>query len=224
MEVYGSIWFLFSALQIILIDLVLSGDNAVIIAMAARNLDRRSRKKAFLLGATGAIMLRIFFTSMAAVTLIKVPMLQLFGGVALLWIAVKLLTENGEGRVIEPQKRLISAVKTIILADLIMSLDNVLAVGGASHGSLVLLIAGLLFSMTILMVGSQMLASLMARSEFITSIGAGVIAWVAGDMIGSEKHLKMLLTAHTSFFISAVAILIVFFAAGLIQSRFRNSA
>lgn len=223
MEIYGSMWFLFSALQIILIDLVLSGDNAVIIAMATRNLDRRSRKKAFLLGALGAILLRIFFTSMAAFTLIKVPLLQLIGGVALLWIAVKLLTENGENRVIEPQKRLISAVKTIILADLIMSLDNVLAVGGASHGSLVLLIAGLLFSMTILMVGSQMLASLMARSEFITSIGAGVIAWVAGDMIGSEKHLKMLLTSHTSFFISAVAILIVFFAAELIQSRSRNS-
>lgn len=221
MEIYGSSWFLLSALQIILIDLVLSGDNAVIIAMATRNLDRRSRKKAFLMGALGAIVLRVFFTSMAAVTLFKVPLLQVFGGIVLLWIAVKLLTENGEGRVIEPQKRLIGAVRTIILADLVMSLDNVLAVGGASHGSLFLLIAGLLFSMTILMVGSQVLASIMARSEFITSIGAGVIAWVAGDMIGSERHLRLFLSSHASLIISALAILIVFLAAEVIQSRYR---
>ncbi|MFZ5632188.1 MAG: TerC family protein [Bacillota bacterium] len=221
MEAYSNISFFFSILQIIFIDLVLSGDNAVIIAMATRNLDPRSRKKAFVLGAAGAILLRLFFASLAAVTLIKVPLMQLIGGVILLWIAVKLLTENSEARVIEPQKRLISAVKTIILADLIMSLDNVLAVGGASHGSVVLLVAGLLFSMTLLMVGSQLLASLMSRSKLITDLGAGIIAWVAGDMIGSEKCLKLFLTAHAPLFISAFAIMAVFFAAEMIQSRCR---
>lgn len=221
MEANASLWFLFSALQIIFIDLVLSGDNAIIIAMATRNLDQRNRKKAYVIGAAGAILLRIFFTSVAAVTLIKVPLLQIFGGVALLWIAVKLLIEGSEGRVIEPQRRLLSAIKTIILADLIMSLDNVLAVGGASHGSMALLFTGLIFSMTLLMIGSQMLASLMSRSEYITSVGAGIIAWIAGDMISREKFVKIFFSSHSSFFIPAFAILIVFFMAGIIQSRYR---
>ncbi|MCL6479682.1 MAG: TerC family protein [Peptococcaceae bacterium] len=220
MEAYGNISF-FSVLQIIFIDLVLSGDNAVIIAMATRNLHPRSRKKAFVLGASGAILLRIFFAGVTAITLIKVPLMQLIGGVILLWIAVKLLTENSETRVVEPQKRLISAVKTIILADLIMSLDNVLAVGGASHGSLILLVAGLLFSMTLLMVGSQLLASMMSESKLVTDLGAGIIAWVAGDMIGSEKCLKLFLSAHTSLFISVLAVMTVFFTAEMIQSRCR---
>lgn len=221
MEGYGNIWFLVSALEIIFIDLVLSGDNAIIIAMATRNLDQRNRQKAFILGASGAILLRIFFTSIASVILVRVPLLQPIGGVVLLWIAVKLLTENGEGRDIPPQKRLVSAVKTIILADLIMSLDNVLAVGGAAHGSMVLLVAGLLFSMTLLMVGSQVLSVLMSKSPFVTNIGAGIIAWVAGDMIGSEKMLKMFFSSHTSFFIPAFTIMAVFLMAEVIQSRCR---
>lgn len=214
--------FLISAMEIILIDLVLSGDNAIIIAMATRHLDPQRRKKAFVLGAIGAILLRIFFAGIASVSLMKVPLLKFFGGVVLLWIAVKLLTDDGQGQAIEPQRRLISAIKTIILADLIMSFDNVLAVGAASHGNLILLVAGLMFSMTLLMAGSQVLASLMSRFEFVTNLGAGIIAWVAGDMICSVKSVKLFLTSHVSFFIPAVSILFVFFTAELIQSRFRG--
>jgi YjbE family integral membrane protein len=215
----GSIWLTVSALEIILIDLVLSGDNAIIIAMATRNLDRKNRKKAFILGAMGAILLRVFFASIASLSIMKFSLLEFFGGLVLLWIAVRLLTDDGRGPAIKPQQRLVSAVKTIILADLIMSLDNVLAVGGAAHGNLVLLVSGLLFSMTILMLGSQVLASLMSRFEFVTSVGAGVIAWVAGDMICSVENVKNFFSSHASFFIPTISIIFVFFTAELIQSR-----
>ncbi|MFZ5646189.1 MAG: TerC family protein [Bacillota bacterium] len=218
---HGNISFWIAALEIILIDLVMSGDNALIIAMATRNLDKQNRKKAFLLGALGAIALRILFTSLIAVTLIRVPFLQFAGGVVLIWIAIKLLTESDEERRIEPQKHLLKAVKTIILADLVMSMDNVLAVGGASHGSLVLLIAGLLFSMTLLMVGSQLLASAMSKFYFVTYVGAGIIAWVAGDMISGEKYLKPLLPAHGSLYIAMFAVMTVFVTAEVIQYRRR---
>lgn len=221
MEIHGGLSFWIAALEIIFIDLVMSGDNALIIAMATRNLDPKNRKKAFLLGATGAIALRIFFASVVAVSLIRLPFLQFAGGLVLLYIAIKLLTESDGDMQIEPQKHLLKAVKTIVLADLVMSMDNVLAVGGASQGSVVLLIAGLLFSMTLLMAGSQLLASAMSKSDMITYMGAGVIAWVAGDMISSEKYLKPLLPSHESLYIAMFAVMTVFVTAELIQHRRR---
>ncbi len=215
--------FLISAVEIILIDLVLSGDNAIVIAMATRHLEPDRRKLAFILGASGAIFLRVLFASIASFSIMKVPMLSFFGGLVLLWIAVKLLTEDGQGQAIEPQKRLRSAIKTIILADVIMSLDNVLAVGAAAHGHIGLLIAGLVLSMTFLMLGSKALASLMARFEFVTSIGAAIIAWVAGDMICSGSRVQDFFSSHANFFIPAMAIILVFFIAERHNSKINKS-
>lgn len=211
--------FMLSAAQIILIDLVLSGDNAVVIGMATARLDPANRRKAVIFGSLGAIVLRVFFTGLAAVSLVKVPLLQFLGGLALIWIAVKLLVENNEQKEIEPQKNLFRAIKTIIAADVIMSLDNVLAVGGASHGDLTLLIFGLLFSMPLLMIGSQVVAALIARFRWLSFLGAGVLAWVAGDMIGGEKLLKGFLPGYASTMISISAIIIVLALAKIIHVR-----
>lgn len=211
--------FALAAAQIVLIDLVLSGDNAVVIGMATARLEPANRRKAVILGSLGAILLRVVFTGLAAVSLVKVPLLQLLGGVALIWIAVKLLAENNDQREIEPQKNLYRAIKTIVAADVIMSLDNVLAVGGASHGNVTLLIFGLLFSMPLLMVGSQVVAALIARFQWLSFLGAGVLAWVAGDMIGGEKLIKGLLPAYASPVISISAVIIVLALAKIIHSR-----
>lgn len=210
--------FALSALQIVLIDLILSGDNAIIIGMATRRLDLASRKKAVVLGALGAILLRILFTGVASLSLVKVPLLQFAGGLALIWIALKLLTDNTDHPV-EPQKSLITAVKTIILADLIMSLDNVLAVGGASHGNLELLIFGLLLSMPLLIAGSQLVAAVMSRFNWLTYVGAGVIAWVGGGMIYGEKLIKAVMPEYAAAVFSFLAVLFVLISAKAIQYR-----
>ncbi|MDF9409266.1 YjbE family putative metal transport protein [Pelotomaculum isophthalicicum JI] len=221
MQLFGDLTFIMSLLQIIVIDLVLSGDNAVVIGMATRNLDTRNRKRAVILGALAAILLRVFFTCIAAISLVQVPLLQLFGGLALLWIAVKLLVEDDvECTVVSPQRNLFRAVKTIVLADMIMSLDNILGVAGASHGNLFLLLLGLLFSMPLLMTGSQILAALMSRFSWITYIGGIVIAWVAGEMIYGERLIiNLLLPAYFSMFIPAFSVLAVLIMSKAIKSR-----
>lgn len=211
--------FMISAAQIILIDLVLSGDNAVVIGMATARLDPVNRRRAIILGSLGAILLRVLFTGLAAVSLVKLPLLQLGGGLALIWIAVKLLVENNDQKEIEPQKNLFRAIKTIVAADVIMSLDNVLAVGGAAHGNLALLIFGLLFSMPLLMVGSQVVASLISRCPWLSFLGAGVLAWVSGSMISHEKLLKGLLPDYASAVIQVSTVLIVLALAKIINYR-----
>jgi len=220
-ELHDNLSFVLSIMQIILIDLVLSGDNAVLIGMATRNLDARNRKRAIVLGALAAILLRVFFTCIAAISLSQVPLLQFLGGLALIWIAVKLLVENDvECAVVSSHRSLIRAVKTIVLADLIMSMDNILAVGGASHGNLSLLLFGLLFSMPLLMIGSQLLASLMSRFQWITCLGGIVIAWVAGEMIYGEKFLRYFsLPPYSSLFIPAFSVLLVLTMAKVMHSR-----
>lgn len=219
MENGFELMFALAAAQIVLIDLVLSGDNAVVIGMATTRLDPANRRKAVILGSLGAIILRVIFTGLAAVSLVKVPLLQLLGGLALIWIAVKLLVENNDQREIEPQKNLFRAIKTIVVADVIMSLDNVLAVGGASHGNLTLLIFGLLFSMPLLMVGSQVVAALISRFQWLSFLGAGVLAWVAGGMIGGEKLFKGFLPGYASTVISISTVIIVLALAKIIHSR-----
>lgn len=219
---FGDFTYIAALLQIILIDLVLSGDNAFVIGMAARNLDERNRKRAVVLGALAAIFLRVFFTCAAAVSLAQVPLLQLIGGLALIWIAVRLLAENDIGcTVVSPQKNLVRAIKTIVLADLIMSLDNILGVAGASHGNLSLLLIGLLFSMPLLMTGSQILAGLMSRFSWITYLGGIVIAWVAGEMIYGEKvlHNYFCLPAYLSIVLPVVSVLTVLITARVLESR-----
>jgi YjbE family integral membrane protein len=175
-------------LQIVLIDLVLSGDNAVVIGMAAHPLPRGQRRLAIILGGGAAIALRITLTSVAAL-LLGFPALKAVGGLLLLWIAFRLLEQEGgdgaEG--VKAASTLGGAIGTILLADFIMSLDNVLGVAAASHGDLVLLIFGLVLSMAILMVGGSIFAELIDRLWWLAYAGAVVIAWTGADMFQEDS-------------------------------------
>ena len=172
--------------SIVVIDLVLSGDNAVVIGMASRRLPSAQRKRAIVFGALGAIGLRITFTALVAF-LLGIPLLQAVGGAVLIWIAFKLLREGGEEHLIHEGANLFDAIQTIIVADVIMSLDNILAVGGAAHGNLTLLLFGLALSMPIIMFGSNLVATLMNRLPWLVYLGSAILAYTAAEMIFQDR-------------------------------------
>lgn len=170
-------------LSIVVIDLVLSGDNAVVIGMAARSLSPENRRKAIIFGGAGAIGLRILFTALATV-LLGIPGLQAIGGVLLFYIAFKLIRPHNEAEHnVKEAGTLREAIQTIVLADVVMSLDNVLAVGGAAHGDLSLLIFGLLLSIPIILFGSELVARLLGRFPGFLYIGVFVLVHAAVAMI-----------------------------------------
>ena len=170
-------------LSIIIIDLVLSGDNAVVIGMAARSLSAENRRKAIVFGGAGAIGLRILFTALATV-LLGIPYLQAIGGVLLFYIAFKLLQPQGGGHGgIKEAGSLREAIQTIILADVVMSLDNILAVAGAAHGDIRLLMFGLLLSIPIILFGSELVARLLGRFPALLYLGAFVLVHAAVAMM-----------------------------------------
>jgi YjbE family integral membrane protein len=182
----------FSALiAIIIIDLVLAGDNAIVIALAARNLPPHLRKKAVIWGTFGAIAVRTAMT-LVVVWLLRIPGLMLLGGALLVWIAYKLLAENdeGDGHQVATATTFWGAMKTIIVADAVMGLDNVLAVAGAAHGSFLLVVLGLLISIPIVIWGSQLILKWVERFPIIVYIGGGVLAWTAAKMMVSEPLAK----------------------------------
>ena len=197
---FFSIEFVSALAAIVVIDLVLAGDNAIVIALAARNLPRHLQKRAILWGAGGAVLVRSAMT-LVVVWLLKVPGLLFAGGVMLVWIAYKLLRpeepENGEPG-INGSSSLLGAIKTIVIADMVMGLDNVLAVAGAAHGSFVLVVAGLVISVPIVIWGSGMLLRFVERFPWLMYVGAGVLALTAAKMITSEPYLKDLLSAPTA--------------------------
>ncbi len=179
--------------QIILIDIVLSGDNAVVIALACRNLTPEQRKTGIFWGVAGAISLRVVLTVFAAMVM-GLPWLKLVGGLLLIWIAVKLmLPEEQEGHDIKASANLWGAVKTIIVADFVMSLDNVIAVAGAAHGSLALLLFGLAVSIPLIVWSSQLILHWMERWPVIILLGAGLLGYVAGQMIFTDPGVLGLL-------------------------------
>jgi YjbE family integral membrane protein len=176
--------------NIIIIDIVLSGDNAVVIGMASRKLPPEQRRKAIILGTAGAVGLRIVLTALATWVLL-IPYLKAIGGLVLAWIAFKLLVGEGEeSSYIKAGNTLFAAVQTIIVADFVMSLDNVLAVGGAAHGDFGLLLFGLGLSIPLLMVGSNMVAALMDRLPVLVYIGAAILGYTAGTMVMSEEAVQ----------------------------------
>jgi YjbE family integral membrane protein len=182
--------FLAALLQIMLVNIVLSGDNAVVIALAARNLPTHHQKKAILLGSGGAIVLRILLT-VVAVELLKIPFLQSLGGLLLVWIAVQLLVEEDSGEdVKEVGSDLYAAVKTILIADVVMSLDNTLAIAGVAKGNWTLLIIGLALSIPLIVVGSTVIMKMMDRYPVIVYIGAALIAWTSGEMVESDAAIQ----------------------------------
>jgi YjbE family integral membrane protein len=191
--------FWFALIQIIGINIVLSGDNAVVIALAARSLPPQQQKQAILWGSGAAVVMRIVLT-VVAVELLRLPYLKLVGAVLLLWIAVKLLMPEHEGEGAgKAVSSLASAVKTILIADLVMSLDNVIAVAAAAKGSLTLLIIGLAVSIPLVIFGSTMLLKLMERWPIIITIGAALLGWVAGEMAVTDPLIIEWVEANADY-------------------------
>ena len=174
-------------LQIVAIDIVLGGDNAVVIGLACRRLPERQRRLGILWGMAGAVGLRVVLI-LFAVTLLAVPYLKLVGAVLLLWIGIKLLLpEHDEGgHNIEAGATLAAAIKTIIVADAVMSLDNVIAIAGAAGDSKFLIVFGLLLSIPIIMLGSQLVIKLMDRFPIVIVLGGALLGWIAGGMAVSD--------------------------------------
>ena len=188
MEMFSSPWWS-ALLAIILIDLVLAGDNAIVIALAARNLPAHLQKKAIVWGAAGAIAVRSLMT-VGVVWLLKIPGLMLVGGIGLLWIAYRLLADQGEKKHDgSAASTFWGAMKTIVVADALMGIDNVLGVAGAAHGSFDLVIIGLLVSVPIVVFGSAVVLGLVERFPVIIKIGAAVLALTAAKMIVGEQLL-----------------------------------
>lgn len=188
MELFSSPWWT-ALLAIVLIDLVLAGDNAIVIALAARNLPPHLQKKAIVWGTVGAIVVRSALT-VGVVWLLKVPGLMLVGGLGLLWIAYKLLADQASKEHSGPvAATFFGAMKTIVVADALMGIDNVLGVAGAAQGSFDLVIIGLLISVPIVVFGSTLVLKLVERFPVIIKIGSAVLAFTAAKMIVSEPLL-----------------------------------
>ncbi|MGZ0052783.1 TerC family protein [Brevibacillus gelatini] len=182
-------------LAIVVIDLVLAGDNAIVIGMAARNLPAEQQKKAIILGTVGAIIIRALAT-LAVVWLLKIPGLLLVGGLILMWIALKLLVSDDGEENMKPSGSLGAAIWTIIVADTVMGLDNVIAVAGAAHGDFLLVIVGLVISVPIMVWGSTLILKIMERFPIVIYIGAAVLAYTAASMVTTEKFLAPFFTAY----------------------------
>ncbi len=188
-EMLNSPEFWIGLAKIIGVNIVLSGDNAVVIALAARSLPVHQQKKAVMWGAGAAIVMRIILT-LFAVQLLTLPWLKLVGSLLLFWIGVKLLIEEEGGEDIESSANLAAAIKTILIADLVMSLDNVIAVAAAAGGSVTLLVLGLAISIPLVIFGATLLLNLMERYPVIITIGAALIGLVAGEMLVTDIALK----------------------------------
>ena len=176
-------------LKIIGVNIILSGDNAVVIALAARSLPQRQQKAAVLWGSGAAVAMRIVLT-IFAVALLTLPWLKLVGSLLLFWIGIKLLIPEEGTEDIDASDNLISAVKTILIADLVMSIDNVIAVAAAAQGSMTLLVLGLAISIPLVIFGSTLLLHLMERWPIIITIGGGLLGFVAGEMLVTDPALK----------------------------------
>ena len=184
---------------IIWVNIILSGDNAVVIALAARSLPGRQQKLAILWGAAAAVVLRIILT-IVAVKLLEFPYLKLAGGAALLWIAVQLLIpEEGSDEEVESSSHLLGAIKTILIADLVMSTDNVIAVAAVAKDSIVLLVLGLVISIPLVIFGATILMKLMERYPIIITLGAAILGWTAGEMAVTDPAVAEWVNANTSW-------------------------
>jgi YjbE family integral membrane protein len=188
--------FLSALAAIVVIDLVLAGDNAIVIALAARSLPPALQKRAIIWGTVGAIVVRSLMT-LAVVWLLNIPGLMLAGGALLIWIAYKLLADGGQddGEHGPAATTFVGAMKTIVIADAVMGLDNVLAVAGAAQGSYVLVVLGLLISIPIVIWGSTLILKWVERYPAIVYVGAGVLAWTAAKMMTSEPLVQPWLEA-----------------------------
>jgi len=212
--------FLLGGLTIVLIDLLLAGDNALIIAMAVRLLPRRERRIASLLGAAGAVVMRVALT-FAAAQLLNVEFLKLGGGLFVLWIAVKVLLDASEPpKAAAAPDQILKAIWYVMFADLTMSVDNILAIAGASHGSIELIIFGLAVSIPFVVFSSNLLAELMNRYPVLIFLGAGILGKVAGDMMLTDPFVaRRLMVSRTLNYAVDAALAVSLVATGLILCR-----
>jgi YjbE family integral membrane protein len=176
--------------EIIILNIVLSGDNAVVIALACRGLPAQQRTKGIVLGAGVAVVLRVVFTVLIA-SLLNTPFLRIAGALLLIWIAIKLVVEDGsaEDDSIASSDKLWKAVQTVAIADIVMSLDNVLAIAAVAKDSVPLLVAGLVISIPLIVLGASLITSLLERFPILVWAGAGLLGWVAGEMLDSDPWL-----------------------------------
>jgi YjbE family integral membrane protein len=191
MEISSSLFWVTLA-QIMMINIVLSGDNAVVIAMASRALPAKQQKQAILFGSFGAIILRVILTFFA-VLLLELPFLKVVGAVLLLWIGIKMLLPENEDDDLDAHSNMWAAIKTIIVADFVMSLDNVLGVAAAAKGSVLLLIIGLAISIPLIIYGSTLILKLMNRYPVVVTVGGGILGWVAGEMLVTDPAVNPLM-------------------------------
>ncbi|MFS0871673.1 TerC family protein [Paenibacillus xylanilyticus] len=217
MELFSAVFWL-ALLKIVFIDLMLAGDNAIVIGLAARNLHPSVQKKAILYGTAGALVIRIVAT-VVVLWLLKVPWLLLVGGILLIWIAYKLLADQGEEHNdIKAGSSLWVAVRTIVIADAAMGLDNVIAVAGAAEQHLVLVIIGLLISVPIIVWGSTLFIKLINHFPWIIYVGAIVLGYTASHMITEEHRLVPFFTEHPALRI----LFIVLVVAGVVFAGYRK--
>lgn len=209
-------WFLLF-LQIMLINIVLSGDNAVVIALASKNLPVAQRKQAIWWGAFGAIALRLVLT-LVAVTVLQIAYIQAIGSVLLIWIAIKLLIDDEGEKHVKQAATLGKAVWTIILADFVMSLDNVLAIAAKAQNDPLVIILGIGLSIPIIIWGSTLVMNLLHRFPILVYLGAGILGYTAGEMfLGDDKMAEIVPIAESLHWIIPVALTIVVIAAGVIN-------
>lgn len=188
MELF-SVEFFSALLTIVFIDLILAGDNAIVIGLAARNLPKEQQKKAVIWGTVGAVGIRVIAT-LLVVQLLNVPWLNLVGGLLLVWIAYKLLVQEDAHDGITAGNTLWQSIRTIIIADAAMGIDNVIAVAGAAHGDTLLVVLGLIISVPVVVWGSTLFIKLINRYEWIVYVGSAVLAYTAAKMITHEKSFK----------------------------------
>lgn len=196
MELLQSTDFWIGLIKIVWINIILSGDNAVVIALAARSLPPEQQNKAVMFGSGAAVVLRILLTVVAA-KLLEMSFLQIIGGLLLFWIGIQLLSDDdGEEGHGTATGSLMAAVRTILIADLVMSLDNVIAVAAAAKGSMLLLILGLAISIPLVVFGSTLMIRLMERLPVIVVLGAALIGWVGGETVAGDATLKGFMAAN----------------------------
>lgn len=209
-------------LKILMIDIVLSGDNAIVIALASRNLPKDQQKLAILLGTGGAIVVRVLLTVLV-LYLLKIPYLQLIGGILLLWIALKLFGDEKDENIetVKSKSSFMAAIWTIIFADIVMSLDNVIAVAGAAEGHVGLIIIGIGISIPIMVWGSRLILHLMERFPVILYIGVGILAWTGGEMLLKDDKVHEWLYAyiHILEWVVPVLSVIIILLIGMMQKR-----
>ncbi|MGD9678205.1 MAG: TerC family protein [Vulcanibacillus sp.] len=223
MEIFTS-EFISGLLSIVLIDLVLGGDNAILIALATRKLPQEHRKKAIFWGVVGAIIVRAGMT-VIAIYILKIPLIKFVGGVLLIWIAYKLLIDNSKHEEVNSGKNVSEAIKTIIFADLLMGIDNILAIAGAARGDILLVILGLLISIPIIVWGSSIILRFIDRFPIIIYIGSGVIAYTAGKMIVEDiwMHDKVFSQFSGSELAIPIAIVVIVLLLGYFKRSKREA-